>query len=69
MEAHIAAHPLLAKVDPEHIDIVIALVLGYFAASAAQPVPPTSPYLRQVQAWQRDVLHDWLAERRGWGSR
>jgi hypothetical protein len=69
MEAHIAAHPLLAKVDPEHIDIVIALVLGYFSASADQPVPPTSPYLRQAQAWQRDVLHDWLAERRGWGPR
>jgi hypothetical protein len=66
VEAHIAAHPLLARVDPEHIDIVIALVLGSFAASAAQPVPPTSPFLRQVQAWQRDVLHVWLAERRGW---
>jgi hypothetical protein len=69
VEAHIAAHPLLAAVDPEHIDIVIALLLGYFSASAAQPVPPTSPYLRQVQAWQRDVLHDWLAERRGWAAR
>jgi hypothetical protein len=68
VEGHIAAHPLLADVDPKHIDIVIALVLGYFSASAALPVPPTSPYLRQVQAWQRDVLHDWLAERRRWAS-
>ena len=66
--AHIAAHPLLATVNPEHIDIVIALLLGYFSASAAQPVPPTSPYLRLVQGWQRDVLDDWLAERRGWAS-
>lgn len=66
VEAHIAAHPLLAGVDPEHVDVAIALVLGYFSASAQQPVPPTSPYLRQAQAWQRDVLHDWLAERRGW---
>jgi len=66
VEAHIAEHPLLAAVDPEHIDIAIALILGYFEASAAQPVPPTSPYLRQAQAWQRDVLHEWLAERRGW---
>jgi hypothetical protein len=66
VEVHMAAHPLLAEVDPEHIDIVIALLLGYFSAAAVRPVPPTSPYLRQVQAWQRDVLDDWLAERRGW---
>ncbi len=68
VEAHIAGHPLLAAVDPEQIDIVIALILGYFAASATQPVPPTSPYLRDAQAWQRDVLHEWLAERRGWAG-
>jgi len=66
VEAHIAAHPLLSTVDPEHVDIVLALILGYFEASAAQPVPPTSPYIREAQAWQRDVIHDWLAERRGW---
>ncbi|KAA1426213.1 hypothetical protein [Nocardioides antri] len=68
VEAHIATHPLLSAVEPEQIDVVIALVLGYFETSASQPVPPTSPYLRQAQAWQRDVLHDWLAERRGWAA-
>lgn len=68
VEAHITAHPLLSTVEPERIDIVIALVLGYFEVSAALPSPPTSPYLRQAQAWQRDVLHDWLAERRGWSA-
>ena len=66
VEAHITAHPLLSAVDPEHVDIALALILGYFEASAAQPVPPTSPYIREAQAWQRDVIHDWLAERRGW---
>jgi hypothetical protein len=66
VEAHIAAHPLLADVDPESIDVALALILGYFTASAALPVPPTSPYIRDVQAWQRDVIRDWLAERRGW---
>jgi aminoglycoside phosphotransferase (APT) family kinase protein len=66
VEGHIASHPLLSAVDPDHVDVVMALILGYFSASAAQPVPPTSPYLREAQAWQRDVLHDWLAERRGW---
>ncbi|MEZ0578938.1 hypothetical protein [Nocardioides sp. MH1] len=66
VEAHIAAHPLLASVPPESIDVALALVLGYFSVSAALPVPPTSPHIRAAQAWQRDVLHDWLAERRGW---
>lgn len=66
VDAHIAAHPLLAEVAAEEIDVVLALVLGYFTAAAAQRVPPTSPYLRAAQAWQRDVLDDWLAERRGW---
>ncbi|WP_344113975.1 hypothetical protein [Nocardioides humi] len=66
VEAHIAAHPLLASVPAEHVDVFLALILGYFAASALQPVPPTSPYIREAQAWQRDVVDHWLAERRGW---
>ncbi|WP_245994375.1 hypothetical protein [Nocardioides immobilis] len=66
VEKHIASHPLLSTVDPDDIDVVLALVLGYFETSAALPAPPTSPYLREAQAWQRDVLHGWLAERRGW---
>lgn len=66
VEAHLAAHPLLSGVPAGDVDVVLALVLGYFTASAAQRVPPTSPYLRAAQAWQRDVVDDWLAERRGW---
>jgi hypothetical protein len=66
VDAHIAAHPLLAQVDPEHVDIVLAHLLGYFTAAADQSRVSNSPYLRAVQAWQRDVLHRWLAERRGW---
>ncbi|WP_235531212.1 MULTISPECIES: phosphotransferase family protein [unclassified Nocardioides] len=66
VEAHIAAHPLLSAVPAGDIDVVLALVLAYFTVSAAQPVPSTSPYIRQAQAWQRTVIDDWLAERRGW---
>lgn len=66
VDAHIAAHPLLSDVPPEDIDVALALVLAYFSVSAAQPVPSTSPYIRQAQAWQRNVIDDWLAERRGW---
>lgn len=64
--AHIAAHPLLSGVPDEHIDVALALVLGYFWTSSLQQVPPTSPYIRQAQAWQRDVIDEWLADRRGW---
>lgn len=66
VEAHIAGHPLLGTVPPESLDVAMSLVLGYFWACSEQPVPPTSPYLRMAQAWQRDVLRDWLFERRGW---
>lgn len=66
VEAHIAAHPLLSAVPPDDVDVALALVLGYFAASANEPVPATSPWVRRAQAWQRDVIDDWLAQRRGW---
>jgi hypothetical protein len=66
VEAHLAAHPLLSVVDPEAIDIVLALVTGYFLWSAAQPAPTTSPWVREGQRWQGEVCWTWLAERRGW---
>lgn len=66
VEAHLAAHPLLGRVPAEHVDVVLALVGGYFLKSAGDPVPPTSPHLRDVQRWQGEVVLEWLAERRGW---
>lgn len=62
----IAERPLLRDVPGEAIDIVLALVTGYFLKSAADPVPPTSPYLRDHQRWQGEVCWEWLCERRGW---
>jgi hypothetical protein len=64
--AVIAERALLREVPAEHIDRVLALMCGYFLKSANDPVPPTSPYLRDVQRWQGEVVWDWLAERRGW---
>jgi hypothetical protein len=29
-------------------------------------VPATSPYIRDHQRWQGEVLWRWLGERRGW---
>ena len=66
VEAHVAEHPLLSTVDPEAIDIVLALVTGYFLRSAAQPAPTTSPWIRDGQRWQGEVCWTWLAERRRW---
>jgi hypothetical protein len=66
VEAALAAHPLTRGVPADAIDTVLALVTGYFLMSAAQPVPSTSPYIRDAQRWQGEVCWRWLAERRGW---
>jgi hypothetical protein len=66
VEAVMAGHPLLSAVPPEHVDVVLALVVGYFLKSADEPVPPTSPFLRDGQRWQGEVCWEWLCERRGW---
>jgi len=68
VEAVIAGHPLLSAVPAEDVDIVLALVVGYFLKSADDPVPPTSPFIREAQRWQGVVCWEWLAERRGWAS-
>jgi len=66
VEPLIAAHQLLGSVDPEAIDIVLALIAGYFLYAAAQPKVSNSPWLREVAMWQGEVCWTWLAERRGW---
>jgi hypothetical protein len=66
VEAVIAARRLLRDVPPDHIDRLLALVCGYFLRSAADPVPPTSPHIREAQRWQGEVVWAWLCERRGW---
>ncbi|HRK44989.1 MAG TPA: phosphotransferase [Nocardioides sp.] len=66
VESILSTHPLLSVVPAEHVDIVLALVIGYFLKSADDPVPATSPYIRDAQRWQGEVCWDWLSERRGW---
>ncbi|MFC6344723.1 hypothetical protein ACFP8W_22275, partial [Nocardioides hankookensis] len=66
VDAEPPAAPLTRDVPAESVEIVIALITGYFLMSAAQPVPPTSPYIRDAQRWQGEVCWRWLAERRGW---
>jgi len=62
----ISERRLLRDVDPETFDLNLALYVGYFFAQATQPVPPTSPHLREHQRWQGEVCWEWLSERRGW---
>jgi hypothetical protein len=62
----LATSALTRDLPAETVDIAIALVTGYFLYSAAQPVPPTSPHMRDAQRWQGEVCWAWLAERRGW---
>ena len=66
VDAVIAERRLLRDVDPEALDINLALYVGYFFTQCELPVPPTSPHLRDHQRWQGEVCWDWLAERRGW---
>ena len=66
VEAVIASHQVLSAVPAEQVDIVLALITGYFLKSAEDPVPPSSPFIRDAQRWQGDVCWGWLGERRGW---
>ena len=67
VEQVIAERPLLRDVPPDHLDSVLALLVGYFFQQRDEPAPPTSPYLREHQSWQGEVCWAWLCERRGWG--
>jgi hypothetical protein len=62
----IASRRLLRDLPAETIDITLALYVGYFFSQCEQPVPPTSPHIRDHQRWQGEVCWQWLAERRGW---
>jgi hypothetical protein len=66
VDAVMASRPLLRDVPAEAVDIVLALVVGYFLSACDQPVPATSPHIRDHQRWQGEVCWAWLAERRGW---
>jgi len=68
VDAVLAGAELTRDVPAEHIDIVIALVTAYFLKQAEEPVPPTSPHLRDAQRWQGEVCWQWLCERRGWNN-
>lgn len=66
VDRRFAERRLLRDVPPEHVDRVLALLVGYFLRAGDQPEPPTSPYLRAHQRWQGEACWAWLCDRRGW---
>jgi hypothetical protein len=66
VERVLATRAITAEVPADDVDSVLALLVGYFLKSADDPVPPTSPHLRDHQRWQGEVVWEWLRERRGW---
>ncbi|MGH3362636.1 MAG: hypothetical protein ACRDOM_09295 [Nocardioides sp.] len=68
VERVIAERPLLRDVPAAHLDAVLALLVGYFFKQQDEPVPPTSPHIRDHQRWQGEVCWAWLCERRGWAT-
>lgn len=65
-DAILAERSLTRQVDPAHIDVLLALLCGYFLERRDQPSPYSSPYLRRHQDWCAEASWAWLAKRRGW---
>lgn len=65
-DAMLAERRLTRNVDPEHVDVLLALLAGYFLKHRDDPVPNSSPYIRRHQAWYAEATWGWLAARREW---
>lgn len=57
---------LVADVDPDLVDGLLALLLGFFLTAGADAPPEASPSLRAHRAWYARVIEGWLRQRRGW---
>jgi hypothetical protein len=66
VERIVAERRLLRDVPPDHVDRVLALLAGYLLSRADEPVPASSPHLRDAQRVQGEAVWGWLCERRGW---
>lgn len=66
VEEVLAGRRLAAAVAADDVDVLLALLAGFFLRQATEPVPNSSPHLRTAQRWQGEVVWQWLGERRGW---
>lgn len=61
------AHPSMAGVSDEEVDIVLAAIAGYYLCNGDKPLlENVSRYIRKHQRWNGLATLDWLASRRGW---
>lgn len=67
-EPIISERALVRDVDPDHIDILLALLAGYFFRQRDLPVPNSSPSIRLHQNWYAEATWAWLCDRRGWSQ-
>ena len=65
-DALLAERALTRDVPDDDIDAWLAAFAGFMYESQAQPVPATSPYLRQHAQWYAAAAWSWLSRRRGW---
>ncbi len=65
-DAVLARRRLTREVEAERIDVLLALLAGYFLRSRDLPTPSSSPFLRVHQDWYAQAAWGWLAARRGW---
>ncbi len=63
--AILRSHPLTRDVEPHAVDSLLALLWSYWGIARTEPVPESSPHLRDHQAWYAEVTQDWLLERLG----
>lgn len=65
-EALLAQRRLTRDVEPERVDVLLALLAGHFLRGRDLPTPSSSPFLRVHQEWYAQATWGWLAQRRGW---
>lgn len=65
-EPLLAAHPLLAGVDPWDVTGLLAGMAGMFAVYSRKPAAPSMPTVREFQRVQSEVTVEWVRRRTGW---
>lgn len=65
-DARLAAHPLAAEADADHVDASLAALCGYMLEADSRPAPPSSPFLATHRRWWAAATWSWLTQRRGW---
>jgi hypothetical protein len=65
-DALLAERRLTRDVPADDVDVLLALLCGFFLERRDQRAPRSSPFLRRHQDWCAEVTWAWLERRRGW---